>query len=145
MSGEELKAVFLKMLIDADALETLVRDVEQGVRELLKTPQKELAPGLLVFARESPDDAGKNVLLDLGWWSDDEEKVERYRRAGGSFQGTGQVPVAVVAFQEAWAAPPRDGDQRRPADHPDRYEVIVIGGGALGWREGEGVYQAHRM
>src|SRR5262245_6779655 len=72
-------------------------------------------------------------------------KVERYRRAGGSFQGTGQVPVAVVAFQEAWAAPPRDGDQRRPADHPDRYEVIVIGGGALGWREGEGVYQAHRM
>src|SRR5690349_18161177 len=104
MNSEDRHSFLRGMIVGPDEVKTLVRETLRVVRRLLEGPRKKLRSGLLVMARagQLPPEI---TPVALGGFDTDEEKTQRYQRAGATFAGPGRVPVAAAVFAESWAAP----------------------------------------
>jgi hypothetical protein len=133
MSTEELAR---RLLATPEDLSALADDALREVQAILSTPRNQLSPRLIVLtvrltdSGNSVDPVRQTHYTQLKEPEDDNHKIARLRAAGRGWWGTGEVPIAIAYYAEAWLA--RDaGSGLPPADRPDRREGIAVAAAAL--------------
>lgn len=115
----------------AELLDLLDRQCE-WVDSLLRSPRKSLMPSLAVLYRGMGARTPGVILfaIDLPFNSSDEKRAA-IAGIGRRLYAEQYVPAGAVMATEAWTATD-DGSGRKPADMPDRQEVINVVGSSTG-------------
>jgi hypothetical protein len=122
-----------RIAVGAAELDRMVEAMKSSVDDSLRGGRVSIPPTLGIMTRADPDAAPEVTVAVLAVpFNSDAEKREALRAVGRRLFAEKSVPVAAVLACEAWLASMRPGDRRRPADHPDREEVILCQGCTLG-------------